>query len=70
MIQTVIAQRVADIEDVEQMIQAMMDCGADVVACVNDSTGYYIYGRIGINQNKVSVNEQIALRFIELLGGS
>ena len=70
MIQSIIVHRVSFINEVEIMMQAMIDCGSDVVACVNDSTGYFIYGRIGINQNKREVNKNIALRFIELLGGN
>ena len=36
-----------------------MSNGVDIIAGINDSTGYYIYGKVGINKDKFLVSADI-----------
>ena len=57
--QSVIVKRVSKIEHVEVLMQAFIARDVDIIAGINDSTGYYIYGKIGINKAKFLVSADI-----------
>ena len=57
--QSVIVKRVSKIEHVEVLMEAFLSNGVDIIAGINDSTGYYIYGKIGINKDKGLVSAGI-----------
>lgn len=58
-LQTIIEHRVSILERVGVLMQAYLENGVHIIAAINDSTGYYVYGMIGMNQDKREVEAKI-----------
>lgn len=58
-LQMIIEHRVSILERVGVLMQAYLENGVHIIAAVNDSSGYYVYGMVGINQNKREVEAKI-----------